>query len=960
MSRKKPTAEELKKQARRDRAKARREKAVKAQSPAPEVRRRRIPDEAVAQSAAKPTKGDFRANSFQLPEFPKAAIPRAKSDQLAQDKQIIEVNAWAVQNTIGGAFANGIGFLGYPYLAELSQIPEYRKIVETTATHMTRKWIKLQASGDEGAEKGDKIKEIEDDIKRFKLQDVFRKASEIDGYFGRAHLYIDMGLPMNSKELGYSIGDGRDDLSRLKFKRKKNFLEGFKIIEPVWTYPTNYNSNDPLTGDWYNPQTWFVLGTPIHQTRLLRMVSHEVSDLLKPSYAFGGLSMTQMAKPYVDNWLRTRQSVADTVWSFSTSGMKTDLQTLMQSQGADLFARADLYNNLRNNRGLMLLNKDSEDFFQVNTPLGTLDKLLAMAQEQMASISSIPLVFLLGITPTGLNASSEGEIRAFYDYIHAVQERFFKEPLTRCIDFIQLSRYGFVDPEITFEFEPLWSLDEKGQAEVDKIMAETDDLRINGGIISPLEARTHLADRADSPYPGLDLSVIPVPPGETDDQVEEGENPDIGGAGLDPGRPRGEHDGAQNTDQLGTDEAQWQESKHPRSPNGQFGTGSGSSSAKPKNMLHHHVENTLKKPAGISGKYRQGIQDLLKDPNVSDEHKLKLKQKMIESYAAKHAQLVKANLDPEKQKSILNKLKKLTASLGTSMPATASAPVKEAPKETPKEMPTPQAGKHSIDKSHAQPDKFIVKTPQGTPIGNNGEPTQGGPTMKFNSQAEAEAYAEKLDKEYPEKQKQLEELKKKQQEAAEKAKQEQLKELEAITGTPEAKKHFDVLSGILGGNATNYIKEAANRAKKAGLDITPTEAAMIRAYSESHYGPLNNQMREGVMTKEQWGFAKALNKALDKLPKYEGTTMRGASLPAEVFAKYKPGFIIEERAFTSTGKGKKFGGNYSYTIEGHSGRDIQKLSSHSGENEVLFKSGSRFEVVSVSGNHIKLKEVDYE
>lgn len=445
---------------------------------------------------------------------------------LAMDEQVIQVSAWGAANIFGGLFANGAAFIGYPYLSELALIAEYRKIVSTLANHMTRKFIKLQSKHDED-DKSAQIKELSDAIENYKVRDIARRAVEVDGFFGRSHIYLDTGVE-DRDELRMPIGNGRNSMS--KAKARGNFkLKRLAVIEPIWTYPANYNATDPLTKDWYNPETWFVQGKELHCTRLLKLVGREVPDILKPAYSFGGLSMSQMAMPYVDNWLRTRQSVADTLWSFSINGIKTDMSAMMQPGAAqDIFARAELFNNFRNNRGLMMLNKDSEEYFQFNTPLGTLDMLQAQAQEQMASVSSIPLVFLLGISPHGLNASSEGEIRAFYDYIHSFQMNFLKDPLTCIIDFIQLAIWGKVDPDITFVFEPLWSLDEKGSAEVRKIEAETDDLLINGAIISPLEARKRIANDPETPYDGLDVNDLPEPPME-----------EIGGKSLDPGKPAG-------------------------------------------------------------------------------------------------------------------------------------------------------------------------------------------------------------------------------------------------------------------------------------------------------------------------------------------------------------------------------------------------------------------------------------
>ncbi|WP_163489245.1 anti-CBASS protein Acb1 family protein, partial [Klebsiella pneumoniae] len=84
--------------------------------------------------------------------------------------------------------------------------------------------------------------------------------------------------------------------------------------------------------------------------------------------------------------------------------------------------------------------------------------LQAQTQEHMAAVSGVPLIKLLGISPAGLNASSEGEIRTFYDSIHSFQERFYGPHLRTVIDIVQLNEFGDVDPDIGYEFEPLWSM----------------------------------------------------------------------------------------------------------------------------------------------------------------------------------------------------------------------------------------------------------------------------------------------------------------------------------------------------------------------------------------------------------------------------------------------------------------------------------------------------------------------
>ena len=430
---------------------------------------------------------------------------------MAQDEAIGASLAWA--GGIGaGAFSEGLAFLGYAYLAELAQRPEYRRISERIATEMTRKWIKLQSSGTE--DKTEKLKTLEAALKRLGVQELFRKIAEQDGFFGRSHLYVDLGTTDDREELKTPIGDGRNDISRAKVV--KGSLKRFKTVEAVWCYPSNYNSNDPLKPDWYKPSMWFAQGKELHASRLLTFIGREVPDVLKPAYSFGGLSLSQMAKPYVDNWIKTRQSVSDIISAFSVFVLETNLvEKLMSMSGEDVFKRAELFTNLRDNRGLMMIDKNMEGFTNVSAPLGTLDTLQAQSQEHMASVSGIPLVILLGIQPAGLNATSEGEIRAFYDWIHAYQESFFTGNLKRVIDFVQLSEFGAVDPDISFIYEPLWSLDEKAVAEKQKIEADTDAVLIEAGSITSMESRKRVAADPDMPYASLDITdEDPPPPSE--------------------------------------------------------------------------------------------------------------------------------------------------------------------------------------------------------------------------------------------------------------------------------------------------------------------------------------------------------------------------------------------------------------------------------------------------------------
>ena len=288
-----------------------------------------------------------------------------------------------------------------------------------------------------------------------------------------------------------------------------------------------YNTDNPMSPDFYKPTEWFVMAKTVNASRMLDFVSREVPDLLKAAYNFRGLSLTQIAEPYVNNWLRTRDSVSDLIHSFTIPVLSTNMATVLQGGGAEsLINRLQMFNQCRDNRGAFAVDNtpaQEEKAEFISAPLGGLDALQAQAQEQMAAVSSIPLVKLLGISPAGLNASSDGEIRVFYDYIHALQQSIFKDNLKRVLDIIQLSEFGDIDPDIYFEFEPLYEMTEKEKAEIRKIDADTDAVNVATGALTGNEIRQKIANDPDSPYHSLDLSddIEIEDDYEDDDQREE-------------------------------------------------------------------------------------------------------------------------------------------------------------------------------------------------------------------------------------------------------------------------------------------------------------------------------------------------------------------------------------------------------------------------------------------------------
>lgn len=454
--------------------------------------------------AADQAAGNIPRRVFKAPDIPPGVVP--KGARLALDSAAASgMYGWLN----GQAGWCGLGFPGYTYLSELAQRSEYQSPTTTMAKELTREWVNFTGAPEP------KLKELRQAFQDFNVQACFRQCAVYDGFFGRGQLYVNIkGQDSDQRrKLPLVVDDENKGVTI-----PKGSLLGFKPIEPIWTTPYMYNSVDPTAPDFYNPPAWYVLGKQTHSSRLLTFVSRPLPDILKPAYNFSGMSLSQLIEPYVVRWLKTVDSVNRLLSNFSTTGIMTNMEATLQGDSSELLKRIQVFNQMRDNRGTMVLDKDTEEMFQFNVPLSGLHELQAQAQEHMAAPTHIPLVKLTGITPAGLNASADGEIKVFYDYVGSEQQDLLDPNLTVVSKIIQLHLWGKVDPDIKAEWVPLDSPTDKEESEMRKADGDRDKGYVDSGIVSPDEVRERLRNNPRSGYTFL-KGDAPAPPLEQEHEL---------------------------------------------------------------------------------------------------------------------------------------------------------------------------------------------------------------------------------------------------------------------------------------------------------------------------------------------------------------------------------------------------------------------------------------------------------
>lgn len=459
----------------------------------PEAPRRANFSRAAEKSASNRSPKKSYTFPIKPPELPTGVVPNGvKAPVMAMDSG----GEYATPFT-GYAFGAGYnGFPGYQYLATLATRAEFRNFASSLSTEITREWIVLNSSDTASDETKAKVTELTKALDDKGVLHIVQRAAEHDCYFGRAQILVNI--------------EGQDKATPLILDPrtiKKGSKVSFMTVEPMWTTPNVYDAIDPSSPNFYKPVSWWMLGQIVHSSRFATIVTRELPDLLKPAFNFSGMSLSQLAEFYVDEWITTKTAISTLLRNFSITALQTNMAQVMEGSddGSSLIDRAKLFTANRDNQGLMLLDKDTEALAQVNTPLGGLSELQAQAEEHMSLPSREPLVVLTGISPSGLNASSDGEIRVFYDWIAAQQETFYSPPVRLILDVLQLSMYGEIDPDISFEWEPLYQMTPKELSEIRRSDAEAAGAYIDRGVISAEEQREMLARDPKSGYQGLTM-----------------------------------------------------------------------------------------------------------------------------------------------------------------------------------------------------------------------------------------------------------------------------------------------------------------------------------------------------------------------------------------------------------------------------------------------------------------------
>lgn len=272
--------------------------------------------------------------------------------------------------------------------------------------------------------------------------------------------------------------------------RKINFL---KVAQRT-QLSTNTQYTDPLDPKFGEPQTYRL--TPangqqvvVHESRFLKMHGARASFEAWRRNGYWHFSVLQRIQFVLRDFCLTSDSAALLIQNASQGVFKLKgfLALLGSAGGAKaLETRAQLMELGRGAANSILLDTE-EEFDYKGIALTGVPEMLDRGAARLCTSAKIPVTKLTGVAAGGLNATGEGDRRNWQSQLNAYRTDHLQEPFDRILEILCIEQKIPDDVAVTLEFPPLEQSTDMQTAELRNKQALTDQIYVNGGVVTPEE-----------------------------------------------------------------------------------------------------------------------------------------------------------------------------------------------------------------------------------------------------------------------------------------------------------------------------------------------------------------------------------------------------------------------------------------------------------------------------------------
>lgn len=281
--------------------------------------------------------------------------------------------------------------------------------------------------------------------KRFEIKHVIEESLKNSRLYGGAGIVLGVS--------GHGAPNTPLDITKIK-KGQLKYMH--QIDSSELTIPDI--QDDPLQPNYRKPLFYEIDTTKIHYTRVIPFIGVKLPWRLQERYNYWGASVLQKMKQAIGH-----VAVAYGAGSSMLHEASLDIisiEGLFQYMGdcdgeKKILKRMELAALTKSLHNMLIKDKD-EDFTKITQNFAGIPDMLREMMIAVSGASETPITRLLGVSPSGLNATGEHDLINYYDTVQSRQEVSLAPKLELIDTVLMLNEFGSDVETFSSDFNPLW------------------------------------------------------------------------------------------------------------------------------------------------------------------------------------------------------------------------------------------------------------------------------------------------------------------------------------------------------------------------------------------------------------------------------------------------------------------------------------------------------------------------
>lgn len=336
--------------------------------------------------------------------------------------------------------------------------------------------------------------EAQDALDQMKQRaDALRVDEKVQNALKFARLYGGTGLLLGIQDLIPMVEpvnpEGKSDITYIR------------AVDKRYAFSVFWNEN-PLSADYGDPAIWLVGSYTgpfayVHASRFIPIRGITTDEVTKRKIQGWGYPVLQPVYDVLRSLGQAEHSAVQVMVDMNLDVFY--INGLIQAVGAGragvISERMHAVDMQKNTNQSVIMDKDQEKVERLagNIPPGV-QAILEHLMYRISAAADMPVNILFGRTPGGLNATGKFDTDTWQNRVQAYQKDTLRPIYLRIYQAIALS-LGIDPLGMDITFTALAQPDPKMEADTAKTEAETHDLHMNQGVVSPDEVREHIKSK---------------------------------------------------------------------------------------------------------------------------------------------------------------------------------------------------------------------------------------------------------------------------------------------------------------------------------------------------------------------------------------------------------------------------------------------------------------------------------